>query len=405
MRLKHIYILLLGLIVLSSYTAIQDNEITLDIKLLTTQTEFEAGSTIVLKFSTSEGISPKLYCSSSYGSTVVRPSNEGTTLSYSIPKNISKKTGQVQWKLLNDATSLSGQFKIVPTQKVVSMETYIGPPSIEAGGTDYTMLVVIPTDSLDNALPDNTTVDAKHQFLLNETSDAILTKNSIAYKNIYSEEKSGRMLISSESKNTNSKEFTITVFPAIPTNFKISALRPHHYADGNQVTSFETSIIKDKQNNVVSDGTYVSFYITNDKSNSLKTSGTTINGVATAKMIHPDYETQWSIKAYVDGMAESDVITLDYHQVIDNFEVNFSKTNRDITVGPLQSFMKQMIPDGLQVKLNVYKNDILIETLHKTSIDGYVNFNLNPNSIKNDTYRIVITTAGLEKTVNALQLW
>jgi hypothetical protein len=167
----------------------------------------------------------------------------------------------------------------------------------------------------------------------------------------------------------------------------------------------EISVIKDKHNNVVSDGTYVSFYITNDKNNSLKTSGTTINGVATAKMIHPDYETQWSIKAYVDGMAESEVITLNYHQVIDNFEVNFSKTNRDITVGPLQSFMKQMIPDGLQVKLSVYKDDILLETLHKTSIDGYVNFNLKPNSIKNDTYRIVITTAGLEKTVNALQLW
>ncbi|MFD2916567.1 hypothetical protein [Psychroserpens luteus] len=405
MRLKHIYILLLGLIVLSSYTTIQDNEITLDIKLLTTQTEFEAGSTIVLKFSTSEGIRPKLYCSSSYGSTVVTPSNEGTTLSYSIPKNISKKTGQVHWKLLNDATSLSGQFKIVPIQEVVSMETYIGPPSIEAGGTDYTMLVVIPTDSLDNALPDNTTVDAKHQFLLNETSDAILTKNSIAYKNIYSEEKSGRMLISSESKNTNSKEFTITVFPAIPTNFKISALRPHNYADGNQVTTFETSIIKDKQNNVVSDGTYVSFYITNEKSNSLKTSGTTINGVATAKMIHPDYETQWSIKAYVDGMAESDVITLDYNKVIEDFEMSFSKNNRVITVGPLQSFMKQMIPDGLLVKLLVYKDDVLLETLHKTSIDGFVNFNLNPNSIKNDIYKIVITTAGLEKTVNALQLW
>jgi hypothetical protein len=373
--------------------------------LLTTQTEFEAGSTIVLKFSTSEGVQPKLYCSGSYGSTIVTPSIEDSTLLYTIPKNISKKTGQVHWKLLNDAIALSGQFKIVPLQNVVSMETYIGPPSIEAGGTDYTMLVVIPTDSLDNALPDNTNVDAKYQFLLNETSDAIPTKNSIAYKTIYSEEKSGRMLVSSESKTTNSKEYTITVFPAIPTNFNISALRPHHYADGNQVTTFETSVIKDAHDNVVSDGTYVSFYITNDKNNSLKTSGTTIKGVATAMMIHPDYKTQWSIKAYVDGMAESEAITLDYEQVIEDFEVNFSKNNRDITVGPLQSFMKQMIPDGLQVTALIYKDGILLETLRETSINGIVTFNLNPNSLKNDTYNIVISTAGLDKSIKALQLW
>jgi hypothetical protein len=107
----------------------------------------------------------------------------------------------------------------------------------------------------------------------------------------------------------------------------------------------------------------------------------------------------------VDGMAESDMITLDYEQVINDFEVNFSKYNRNITIGPLQSFMKQMIPDGLQVTLLVYKDDILLETLHKTSIDGIVNFNLNPNSLKKGTYNIVITTAGLEQSFKALQLW
>ena len=407
MQHKHIYIALLGLILLSSFSVIKQKEVTIDFKLLTTQTEFEAGSTIILKFSASETTKPTLYCSSSYGSTLVSPSvdGDGSTLIYNLPQNICQKTGQVQWKLINDTKILSGKFKIIPKQKVVSMETYIGPPSIEAGGTDYTMLVVIPTDSLDNPLPENTIVNVKHQFLSNESSDNITTKNNIAYKNIYSQEESGRMLVSSESLNTNSKEFTIIVFPAIPTDFKISAKRPHDYADGNQVTTFETSIIKDKQNNVVSDGTYVSFLITNDKGDILKTSGATINGKATAMMIHPDYETQWSIKAYIDGMAESDVITINYNQVVEDFNTKFSKNNREISVGPLQSFMKQMIPDGLQVKLQIYKNDELITTLTKTSINGYVDFNLKPNSLKNDSYTIIIKTAGLEKTFNAIQLW
>ena len=40
----------------------------------------------------------------------------------------------------------------------------------------------------------------------------------------------------------------------------------------------------------MSDGTYVSFFITNKKGNILKTSGTTIQGIAHSKIIHPDFE-------------------------------------------------------------------------------------------------------------------
>ena len=122
-------------------------------------------------------------------------------------------------------------------------------------------------------------------------------------------------------------------------------------------------------------------------------------------MIHPDYKTQWSIKAYVDGMAESDSITLNYEQVIEDFEVNLSKNNRDITVGPLQSFMQQMIPDGLHVKLKIYQNEKLINTITKTSFNGYVNFKLKPAIYNNGTYNFSIETAGLSKEFKSKELW
>jgi hypothetical protein len=348
---------------------------------------------------------PLLYCSNSYGSTLINPTYDNKTLIYKIPFNLKSKIGMVNWKLIHNDSSLNGRFNIYPKKEVSSMETYIGPPSIEAGGTDYTMLVVIPTDSLDNPLPENTLVLAKNQFLNSEKKEPINTKNLIAYKNIYSQKESGRILVSSEALETNSKEFSITVFPAIPIDFIISASRPHDYADGNQITTFSTSTIIDKQNNIVSDGTYVTFFITNEKGNVLKTSGSTINGVATSKMIHPDYETQWSIKAYIDGIAESEPIKLNYKQVIRDFEVVFSEKNRNITIGPLQSFMKQIIPDGFQVRLQIYKNNVLFKTETKTSSEGLVNFNLKSDVYINDNYTIVVKTAGLEKTFNSKTLW
>lgn len=402
---RNTYLFFLVLILVSSFAVAQQNETTNIIKLLTTETHFEVGNTIVLKFSTSKTKKPQLYCSNSYGSTLISAVLNTNDLEYIIPENISKKIGLVSWKLLNNTTSISGSFNINAKAEVATMETYIGPPSIEAGGTDYTMLVVIPTDSLDNPVPKHTLVIEKHQFLEYEETKDIFTKNLIAYRNIYSKKESGRMLVSSESLGLNSKEFTINVAAAIPTNFTISATRPHNYADGNQITTFSTSIIKDKQNNMVSNGTFVTFFITNQKQNILKTTGTTIDGIAQAKIIHPDYADQWRIKAYVDGMAESNTITINYKQVIEDFNFIFSNKNRTITVGPLQSFMGQMIPDGLHVKLNIYQEHKLIKTLTKTTFNGYITFNLKPAIYKNGNYNFNIETAGLSKTIKTKQLW
>ena len=405
MKNIYIYMSIISLIVLSSFTLIQKSESSPSFRLKTTQTEYEAGRSIVLQFSSSRKATPLLYCSSSYGSTLVVPTYNSKTLSYNMPLNVSNKIGVVNWKLMYENSLVSGKFKIGPKKEVSSMETYLGPPSIEAGGTDYTMLVVIPTDALDNPLPKNTRVVAKDQFLNSEKNEAIFTKNLISYKNIYSQKELGRILVSSESLGVNSKEFSVTVSAAIPIDFKISASRPHEYADGNQLTTLSTSIIVDKHNNIVSDATYVTFFITNEKGNILKTSGATINGIATSKMIHPDYKTQWSIKAYVDGIAESEVIVLKYKQVIKGFDVVFSKTNRDITVGPLLSFMKQIIPDGMKVTLFIYLNNTLFKTETKTSFEGLATFHLKSDIYTNDKYTIVVKTAGLEKIFNAKKLW
>ncbi|QXP60260.1 hypothetical protein [Olleya sp. HaHaR_3_96] len=405
MQLKHIYLALLSLILLSSSAVVQQSDTVNAIVLTSTQINYQAGNTIVLKFTTSAAEKPLLYCSNSYGSTLVSATLKNNTLHYKIPENITKKRGINTWKLLDKHTSLSGTFTIHPNTEVANMETYIGPPSIEAGGTDYTMLVVIPTDSLDNPLAENTLINAKHQFLASEENDAIFTKYLISHKNINSKKESGRMLVSSECLGINSKEFTINVTAAIPTDFKISAARPHDYADGNQVTTFYTSVLKDKQNNIVSDGTFVTFFITNEKGNILKTTGTTIEGVVQAKMIHPDYADRWSIKAYVDGMSESNTISLNYKQVIKDFEVAFTYKNRAITVGPLQSFMKQMIPDGLHVTLQIYKDGSLLDTIIKTSFNGYVNFNLKPAIYATGHYNFRIKTAGKSKEFNTIKLW
>ena len=396
---------LISIWILSSFSSIIKDEQTAEIKLITTINEFEVGKSITLQFSTNENKRPMLYCSNSYGSTLVTPSFEGDILNFRIPQNISNKSGLVNWKLLTENNPLIGSFKINPKKNVVKMETYLGPPNLVAGIKDYTMLVVIPTDEFDNPVKDSTVVNVKHQFLSLETKEDVLTHNLFAYKNIYSKKENGRMIISSECLSTNSKEYTIDILPSNPINFSITSQRDHNYADGNQITTFSTSTILDDYGNIVSDGTFVEFYIVNKNNNILKLSGLTINGIASAKILNPDHEEQWQISAIINGIAQSNVITLKYMQAVKDYQVDFSKNNRIITVGHLKSFMNQTIPDGLLVTLSIYDAHNLVQEFIVTSDNGYANFVLNNNIFKNGSYNIIIKTAGITKSYKNKNLW
>jgi len=127
--------------------------------------------------------------------------------------------------------------------------------------------------------------------------------------------------------------------------------------------------------------------------------------MADAQILHPEWEDNWKVKAYIIGISESNSIEIKFKKVIKKFAVIFSDNNRTVTVGPLKSFMDQMIPDGLQVNLAIYKRDELLNTLFEKSKDGYVVFNLNSNIYKNGNYALKITSAGITETFQTVRLW
>ncbi len=404
MKLKQLFFLLFFFTIFVSVKA-QETSIKSSVSLLTIKKEFVANDKVILEFNAEKETNFQLYCSNSYGAVVLNSIVSENKIAFEIPKFISKKRGTISWKTLNLESEISGNIKIKSIVEPTTIETYLGPPSIDAGTVDYTMLVVIPTDSLDNPIRDNSKVIVKHQFLKSEKKEPISTDKLIGYKNIYSPLKSGRIIISSESFGLNSKEFDVNVMPAIATNFKLFASRNHDYADGNQITTFYTSVITDQYKNIVSDGSFVEFFITNKSGGVLKTSGTTVNGIAKAKIIHPDFEEKWKVKAYFIGISESDILEINYKKIIENYTVAFSKDSRTITVGPLKSFMNQIIPDGLSIKLSIYEDEILVNNIFKESNNGFAEFYLNPNIYQNNSYRMIIETAGIKQEYKAVKLW
>ena len=104
--------------------------------------------------------------SGTYGSTILPADIKNNELQIKIPKEITKHASVITWQLIADQETLQiGSFKLVADIRALkAIENYLGPRSIIATLRDYTMLVSIPVDSLDNLLPDGTMVSLQHQF-------------------------------------------------------------------------------------------------------------------------------------------------------------------------------------------------------------------------------------------------
>jgi len=366
------------------------------------QYQFVAGDEVILRFDLNIPSRTRLYLYSSYGATLL----VSDTGDFEVPKFITKTKGMINYVLLNaDRTLFEGKLWIAAnTSEKIRLESYIGPPSIIAGGEEYTMPVVIPTDMYDNPLPDSTSVTIRHQFMQFEKEKIVHTKDIIAWNNIHSYSSSGRLLIASEVRETSSKEFSIDVFPSLAQDFEITSNRKHAYADGNQITEFVTSTLRDSYGNTVSDGTIVQFVIQDTTGMRLQTQASTINGRAMGKILHPDNASVWKVKGVIPGIAESNELQIDYKPVISDFEIQFTNNNRNLTIGPLLSFMKQRIPDGALVSLKIFQENKLLETKIETSFNGNVKFFLEEGFYDPGMYDIEIEALGVHKVFKKIQL-
>ncbi len=394
---KKVYItfLLVGCCaLLFSFISKEEENNTVSFSLLTQQNIYKAGSPIVLSFKSSADAATSLFIKSSYGSVVLSAAQSNDTLSYTIPKFYTQKAGYISWVIIaNEKHIYKGSFDIIPEDDV-RIENYLGPRSMPAGDGHYTMMVSIPTDRYDNPKPDDTPAVIKTQFLGNITEQNIPTKNFISWKRIYSPEKAGKILTSVNCIDTETKETETDIYAAIPTNFSIDYTRNHAFADGNQVTILNSSIIKDKFGNTVGDGTMVTYIATTTENNILKTYGNTVQGIAQAEILSPEQADTYTIKAYINGMAESNTINIKYKQIKTSIDYTLSGDKRTITVGPIKSFMNQIAPDGATVTLQIYHKGKLVGSSSEYTRKGMATFTLSEEMYKEKEYSFAITAFG-----------
>lgn len=372
-------------------------------EILPFETEVVAGSTIQIKYRTNAAVPTYLILNNAYGSSLLEPTREENPATFTFPKEFSQRSGVCHWTMVSNGTARgTGRIVIRPnSQKGTLIESYLGPRSISAGKAAYAMFVVSPTDTYDNPLADNTEIALSYQFENTIQTTPVKLHDLIGWKNIHSTEKSGRILVTASCNDAKSKESTALVYPTLPTNFKIDYTRNHRFADGNQIIRFTTDVIKDKFGNVVSDGTLVSFRALNTEGMRLQTTGTTINGVAIADLLHPTKEENWEVTSFITGTAKSNTIIVHFEAAVKNYNTTFSPDGRTIKIDDITSFMGQWVPDGIPITIEIKSSQgISLNIKRATSKSGSAEFILPADYYPKGNYQLQIEIAGIIKTKN-----
>ncbi len=335
-----------------------------------------------------------LSVSTSLGATLLTPVGSKKDYYFYLPPDFSKRAGLVNYCLIVDGNTIEkNSFVLEPElSQLGSVETYAGPRSIMANTRDFTMLVSIPTDPYDNLLTDGIPITLLSQF----KDKVVQTKKELelgfAWVRVPAPLETGRISTASTINNIASEELAIDVFSDLAQDFSIDVSRNHTYADGNQICTFSTSQIKDQYNNVIPDGTVVDFFVKDDLGRHWKLSATTVNGYAFAKALHPEIPSIWKVQATMLGIAKSQQTVVTFDAILDRLPVTLE--DNKVVVGPLHSYMGQLVEDGLRV-------DLIFGDQIETALtrNGRVIFELDTPAKRDQSHQMEVRALGLKQRI------
>lgn len=267
---------------------------------------------------------------------------------------INTKTGLASIYFTSDTFRTERVYvEILPGPSASAIPIYTGPKSIWIDGIQRSMIAAIPIDTFGNALADQTKVRFNSRTINSKTLRANeKSKHMIAPYTFYSDKKANDYLVGVSGDGFQAMEQTVSSVPFLPRTLLLDLVQHIPYADDRQFTSLRTRPIRDRAGNVLPDGTLIEFYIHSDKGTISKYKSFTIDGVASVSIKNPSYETVWEIKASLAASYFSNTIKLFYGKAIKDLRYSFDSSSKILTVGPLISYLGQLVSNETQVYCN-----------------------------------------------------
>jgi hypothetical protein len=157
---------------------------------------------------------------------------------------------------------------------------------------------------------------------------------------------------------------------------------PELSADGNSWLILRTDVLKDQYDNVLLDGTLVTFNIEMGDGKRHSIPAYTINGIAEAPLQAPDREQIAVVRGFVQNVRSFPMI-ITFTPSIPNssFPIQAKReTERGLlilTAGPILGSLSQYVPDGTPVSFSVIFSDEQILSLEGVTETGYASLEIS----------------------------
>jgi hypothetical protein len=304
----------------------------------------------------SDGQAATLTMINSYGPRVYRSSFAGGTARFLISGDDTRQSGMAT--LIASAGGALGRssLTIEPDAPVDPIVPLVGPRSITSDGEHWTMAVSVPFDRFGNPVADGTAVNMRalhpgDQLEIQDTQ----TRNLVAWSRIYSRTRAGRTTVSMTAAGKHGPDANFMEVPSWPVPFSLTASPANLPADGRQLVTIRSDVIRDQYGNPMLDGTLVTFVVDTPQGQPRFIPAYTIDGVAKAQLQAPSEPGTLSVRAEIYD-AESRPLEVSFADgpAINTFPV---KANVDaagqaieLIAGPMLGALQQFIPDGTAVE-------------------------------------------------------
>ncbi|HEX5690957.1 MAG TPA: hypothetical protein VFX76_13180, partial [Roseiflexaceae bacterium] len=189
---------------------------------------------------------------------------------------------------------------------------------------------------------------------------------------------------------------TFDEVPHWPIPFGLNASPTHVPADGRQLITLRTDVIRDRFGNPMLDGTLVTFTADIPGSEPRLIPAYTIDGKAEAQLQAPDSPGEVTVRATLYGV-ESQALSLRFAPgpAVGAFEVVAQVNARDgfvtLQAGPLLGALGQFVPDGTPVRFRLTNPDGTASTVHGEAEKGRAAIELRLADLASGSYHVEVT--------------
>jgi hypothetical protein len=328
------------------------------------------------------GTPVRLVAVGSYGPRIYQGAFDGAQARFVLPGEDTRQSGYMSLTAISGEAIGETGLTITAGAMVEPVVPLVGSRAIPADGEHWSMVVVVPSDVYGNPAPDGTEVSLRALHPGNRVEDKTVQVNHLlAWQRLFSGTQAGHTIITAAVGDAHGPESDLLEVAGWPQPFSLTNEPTTLPADGRQLMKLRSSVIRDKFDNVIPDGTLVTILVKEGGELKRSLPAYTLGGIAETTLQAPSQPGVIEVYGVVYGMEGQHLqITFTAGPAVDVFPVNVVKdpVNRVVRLeaGPLLGALGQFIPDGTPVVFRLTDSRGQRQLLTASALGGRASFEL-----------------------------